>query len=69
VSGELRRFYSARTIRYSQFAILLGRRSVTETTKVTLRGKRFEIDDEKRARVRAEMPEIDWIKDEELRRK
>ena len=42
---------------------------MTETTTVTLRGKRVEIDDEKRARVREEMPEIDWIKDDELRRK
>jgi putative nucleotidyltransferase with HDIG domain len=39
------------------------------TITVELRGRRVEIDDEKRAKVRAEMPEIDWIKDEELRRK
>ena len=42
---------------------------MAEAIAVTLRGKRVEIDDEKRARVRAEMPEIDWIKDEELKRK
>ena len=42
---------------------------MTETTTVTLRGKRVEIDEEKRARVREEMPEIDWIKDDGLRRK
>jgi hypothetical protein len=42
---------------------------VPATITVELRGRRVEIDDEKRAKVRAEMPEIDWIKDDELRRK
>jgi putative nucleotidyltransferase with HDIG domain len=42
---------------------------VAEAITVELRGKRVEIDDEKRARVRDEMPEIGWIKDEELRLK
>jgi putative nucleotidyltransferase with HDIG domain len=42
---------------------------VAEAISVELRGKRIVIDDEKRARVRAEMPEIEWIKDETLRRK
>ena len=42
---------------------------VGETVVVELRGKRVEITDEKRARLLEEMPEINWIKDEGLRRK
>jgi putative nucleotidyltransferase with HDIG domain len=42
---------------------------VADAIAVELRGKRVVIDDEKRARVRAEMPEVEWIKDESLRRK
>ena len=40
-----------------------------EPVIVELRGKRIEITDEKRARLLEEMPEINWIKDEALRRK
>ena len=42
---------------------------MTESITVELRGKRIEITDEKRARLLEEMPEINWIEDEELRRK
>jgi putative nucleotidyltransferase with HDIG domain len=42
---------------------------VAETVVIELRGKRIEITDEKRARLLEEMPEINWIKDEGLRRK
>ena len=42
---------------------------MAEPVVVELRGKRVEITDEKRTRLLEEMPEINWIKDEGLRRK
>lgn len=47
----------------------MGESSVAETRVVELRGKRIEITGEKRAQLLDEMPEINWIKDEDLRRK
>ena len=40
---------------------------MAEPRTVELRGKRVEITDEKRATLLAEMPEIGWIRDEQLR--
>jgi len=42
---------------------------MTETRVVELRGKRIEITEEGRAKVREELPEIAWITNEDLRRK
>lgn len=42
---------------------------MTAQQVVELRGKRIEITEEKRARLRREMPEIDWIEDTALRQK
>ncbi len=42
---------------------------MTEIRVVELRGKRIELTEERRAKIREELPEIAWITNEDLRRK